>query len=591
MTTNNEKNKNGGNGKRKGRKDKNGKNGQNKNGNGAPLGLFDDGGLYFIPLGGSEQFGVNLNAYISGGDILAVDCGIGFADERFPGIDLLLPDPAFLEDNLENLKGFIITHAHEDHIGAMAHVWDRLRVPVYASTFTAAVLREKFKEKNLRGVPVKIVRPGDTVQIGAFSVQFVPVAHSVPDACALILETPQGRVVHSGDWNLDPYPVVGKPTDSALFKSAGDKGVLAYIGDSTNAEVPGKAGSETDVEKGLEAVFRECRGRIAITMFSSNVGRVRSIVKAAQACGREVGVLGRSLHRMIGCAAECGYLKGLPGFVAEQDLMAMPADKTVVILTGSQGEYRAALSKIARGEFRGVKLSRGDTVIYSARAIPGNERDINAVKNNLSAAGVNIITPRDTAHTIHISGHPCRDEIAEMLGWVRPALVVPVHGERVQLEAHAALALECQVPRAIVPSNGSVVRLAPGPAEIVAHIPTDVLAVDQKRIIRSDHSSIVARHKLQFSGTVHISLVLDGRGELLAAPKLGTVGLIDPSDPAELEIEDSLHDEILDLYDELDRKERLDDHFIAEEIRIGIRRFCDHLLGIKPQTSVHVLRV
>lgn len=553
--------------------------------------IFEDEGLYFIPLGGSEQFGVNLNVYVSGAEMLAVDCGIGFADERFPGIDLLLPDPAFIEQNADRLKAFIITHAHEDHIGAIAHIWDRIPVPVYASPFTAAVLREKFKEKNLRGVPLKIVKPGETVHIGAFSVQFVPVAHSVPDTCSLIIETPQGRIVHSGDWNLDPHPVVGKPTDSASFRAAGDKGVLAYIGDSTNAEVPGMAGSEADVEKGLEAVFSECDGRIAITAFSSNIGRVRSIVKAAQACGREVGVIGRSLHKMIGCAIECGYMKGLPDFVAEDDLAALPAEKTVIILTGSQGEYRAALSKIARGDFRGVKLGRGDTVIYSARAIPGNEKNINAVKNNLSAAGVNIITPRDTEHVIHVSGHPCRDEIAAMLQWVRPALVVPVHGERVQLEAHAAFALECQVPQTIVPSNGSVIRLAPGVPEVVAHVPTDVLAVDQKRIIKSDHQSIVARRKLQFTGAVHISLVLDGRGELLAAPKLETVGLIDPADQAEVEIEDNLHDEILDLFDELNKKERLDDHFIAEEIRIGIRRFCDHLLGIKPNTTVHVLRV
>ncbi|MCC6597369.1 MAG: ribonuclease J [Alphaproteobacteria bacterium] len=552
---------------------------------------LDEKALYFIPLGGSEQFGVNLNVYANRGEMLAIDCGIGFADERFPGIDLLLPDPAFLEENRDSLKAFIITHAHEDHIGAIAHIWDRLPVPVYASPFTAAILHEKFKEKNLRGVPIHTVNPGETVQIGTFSVEFVAVSHSVPDTCSLIIETPEGRIVHSGDWNLDPHPVVGAATNAKAFKDAGDKGVLAYIGDSTNAEVPGRSGSETEVERGLESVFRGCEGRIAITAFSSNIGRVRSIVKAAEACGREVGVIGRSLHRMIGCAIECGFLKGLPDFVDEKDLMALPADKVVIILTGSQGEYRAALSKIARGDFRGVRLNRGDTVIYSARAIPGNEKNINVVKNNLSASGINIITPGDTEQTIHVSGHPCREEITEMLQWVRPALIVPVHGERLQLEAHAALALDCQVPQALVPSNGSVIRLAPGTPEIVGRVPTDVLAVDQKRLIKSDHQSIVARRKLQFTGTVHISLVIDAKGELLADPRLETVGIIDPEDPAETEIEDNIHDEILDLLDELDKKELQDDHFITEEIRIGIRRFCDHLLGMKPHVSVHVLRV
>jgi len=553
--------------------------------------IFDDKALYFIPLGGSEQFGVNLNVYVSHGDMLAIDCGIGFADENFPGIDLLLPDPQFIEDHREHLKAFIITHAHEDHIGAIAHVWERFGVPIYASPFTAAILREKFKEKNIQRAPIKIVKAGEQVDIGNFKVRFVGVSHSVPDACALIIDTPDGCFVHSGDWNLDPTPVVGAPTDPHFFKEAGDRGVIAYIGDSTNAEVPGTAGSEATVEKGLEAVFKDCTGKIAITMFSSNIARVRSIVKAAESTGRKVVVIGRSLHRMIGCAVDCGYLKGLPDFAKEEDLHHLPSEKVVMIVTGSQGEYRAALSKIARGDFRGVKLGRGDTVIYSARAIPGNEKNINVVKNNLSAAGIQIITPRDTKEIIHVSGHPCRDEIAEMLSWIRPAVVVPVHGERVQLEAHAALALDCQVPRTIVPSNGSVIRFSKGTAEIVDHVQTDVLAVDLKRIIKSDHQSIVARRKLQFTGAVHVSLAVDGRGDLCGNPKLETIGLVDLDNPEDADISAQLHDEILDLFEEMDDEGRLDDRFIMEEMRIGIRQFCQHFFGMKPKTTVHVLRV
>jgi ribonuclease J len=553
--------------------------------------LFTDDALYFVPLGGAEQFGVNLNVYIARGDMLAVDCGIGFADDTFPGIDLLLPDPEFLEEYREYLKGVIITHAHEDHIGALPHLWERLACPIYASPFTAAVLQEKFKERNLRKVPITIVQPGDTVKIGNFKVQFVPVSHSVPDTCSLIIEAPDGRIVHSGDWNLDPHPVVGKVTDSSAFKAAGDKGVLAYIGDSTNAEVNGRAGSESDVEKGLEAEFKKCKGKIAVTTFSSNIGRIRSIAKAAQACGRQVAVVGRSLHRMIGCAIDCGMLRDVPDFVNLEDLGYIPDDKVVLIVTGSQGEYRAALAKIARGDFRDVKLKRGDTVIFSARAIPGNEKSINQVKNNLSAAGMNIITPRDTKNIIHVSGHPCRDEIQEMLQWIRPQLVVPVHGERVQLDAHAAFARECQVPQTIVPSNGSVIRLAPGKPELIAHIPTDVLAVDQKRLIKADHQSISARRKLQYTGAVHISLAVDDRGEVLGKIKLETVGLIDDATAGEEQIEEQIHEEILALLEELTWEERRDDHFIAEELRIGIRRFCQHILGMKPSTTVHVLRV
>jgi ribonuclease J len=553
--------------------------------------IFSEDALYFIPLGGSEQFGVNLNVYVAHGDMLAIDCGIGFADDTFPGIDLLLPDPEFIEEYRDHLRGVIITHAHEDHIGALPHLWERFACPIYASPFTAAVLREKFQERNLRKVPIKVIKPGDKVKIGQFSVEFVPVSHSVPDTCALIVETPEGRIVHSGDWNLDPNPVVGRPTQAAPFRSAGDAGVLAYIGDSTNAEVEGRAGSESDVEMGLEAEFRKCTGRIAITTFASNVGRIRSIARAAEACGRKVAVVGRSLHRMIGCAHDCGLLNDVQEFITEEEAMAMARHEVVLIATGSQGEYRAALAKIARGDFRGVKLTPGDTVVFSARAIPGNEKSINQVKNNLSAAGMKIVSPRDTRNVIHVSGHPCRDEIQEMLQWVRPQVVVPVHGERVQLEAHAAFAKQCQVPETIVPNNGSVIRLAPGKAKIVDHIPTDILAVDQKRIIKADHQSIAARRKLQYTGVVHVSMAMDDRGELLGRPKLETVGLIDEKSEGDEHIERQLQEEIMALLDELTWEERLDDHFIAEEMRIGIRRFCQHILGMKPKATVHVLRV
>lgn len=552
--------------------------------------IFSEDGLFFVPLGGSEQFGVNLNVYVCNGEMLAVDCGIGFADDRFPGIDLLLPDPDFLEQHRDELKGIIITHAHEDHIGAMPYIWERLQCPIYASPFTAEVLRRKFEERNLN-VKINIVEPGQEAKIGSYAVQFVAVSHSVPDTCSLIINTAQGQVVHSGDWNLDPAPVTGKPTDAEAFKAAGKAGVLAYIGDSTNSEVNGRSGSEADVAVGLEAEFKKCHGKIAVTTFSSNIGRIISIAKAAEACDRRVAVIGRSLHRMIGCAHDCGLLNDIPDFISEDDLGYLPDDKMVVICTGSQGEYRAALAKIARGDFRGLKFNPGDTVIFSARAIPGNETAINVVKNNLSAGGVNIVSPRDTKNIIHVSGHPCRDEIAEMLKWLRPKLVVPVHGERVQLDAHADFANDCQVPQTLVPSNGTVIRLAPGVPEVIDHIETEVLAVDQKRIIKADHQSISARRKLQYTGTVHVSMALDERGEVLGRIKLETVGLLDLTNAGEEHIEDNLEKEILDILDDMTWEDRMDDHFIQEELRIGVRRFCDHLLGIKPKTSVHVLRV
>ncbi len=546
--------------------------------------------LCFIPLGGSEEFGINLNVYAYKDKLLAVDCGLGFADKRFPGIDLLLPDPQFLEDNMDRLEGLIITHAHEDHIGAVAHLWPRLRCPVFCSPFTGAVLNHKLKEAGLtRDVNVQILRPDKNgKKLGPFKVQAINVAHSVPDTRALVIETELGRVVHSGDWNLDPKPVIGKPTDAEAFKEAGEQGVLAYIGDSTNSGVPGRAGSESDVEEAFKKLFPDCKGRIAVTMFASNVGRLRSVAMAAQHAGRSVALLGRSLHTMAAAARNCGLLDGLPDFIDADNIKDIPADNLVIAVTGSQGEPRAALSRIAKGERRDIELNRGDTVIFSARPIPGNEKEINTVKNNLVAGGIKVITPDNTDYKIHVSGHPCRDEIIEMYQWVKPQIVVPVHGERTMLESQAALACECQIPHVIVPNNGSVIKLAPGTPETVDHIETGILAVDQMRLLPSDHASISARRKLQFTGAAHITLVMNGRGELEKDPLVSTEGLCDPDED---DLEDKMIEEIYEILDDMSWEEREDDNFVSEEIRIGMRRFCAHVLGLKPKTSVHLVRV
>ena len=544
-------------------------------------------GLHFIPLGGSEQFGVNLNVYTCDGDLLAVDCGIGFANEYHPGIDLLLPDPGFIEDNQKNLKALIITHAHEDHVGAVAYLYSRFNCPIYTTPVTAVVLEAKLKEANVKNAQINVCQPLDWIKAGKFRVQFIPVSHSIPDTSSLLIETSYGQVLHSGDWNLDPAPVIGYATDSAPFKAAGDEGVLAYIGDSTNSEVPGRSGSESVIEGGLEREFRKCKGRAAVTIFSSNIGRVISIARAAQKCGREVGVVGRSLHNMIDAAVRCGYLGDIPEFLSEDDIYDYPPDKLVLLVTGSQGEPRSALAKIARGEFRDVELTVGDTVIFSARPIPGNESAINVVKNNLIAGGVRVVTPSDTDSQIHVSGHPCRDEISDMLSWVRPKLVIPVHGERMQLDAQAKFAQSKNIP-AIVPNNGSVIKIAPGIQEVVDHIETGLLAVDQKRIISANHGSISERRKLQYSGVIHVSIAVNEQGKVMGKPKIDTVGLFDESE--ERFIKD-LHNEIKELLDDMTWEERVNDHFLGEELRIGLRRFVDHLLGIKPKTTVHVIRV
>lgn len=548
--------------------------------------------FYFLPMGGSEQFGVNFNLYAYEGKWLAVDCGIGFADWRLPGIDIMLPDPSFLEKRKKNLAGMIITHAHEDHIGAVPHLWPRLRCPIYCTPFTAAVLEKKFSEfPACRDAEITIIEPGVAEKIGPFSIDFLPVAHSIPDAVSLLITTKVGTIVHSGDWNLDPKPPVGWKTDEKAFKAAGKSGVMAYIGDSTNAEVPGHAISESDVQKGMAEVIKGCEARVAVTMFASNVGRIHSIAKAAEACGRRVAVAGRSMINMIAAARRCGYLDDVAPFVDLEDAMAFPEDKILYIVTGSQGEGRAALSKIARGEYRDIRLSAGDTVIFSSRKIPGNERDIIDVKNHLVASGIKVITPGNTKARIHVSGHPYRDEIKDMFSWVKPESVIAVHGEISMLKAQEEIARSQGVKNVIVPHNGSVIRLAPGKTEIVDHVTSGVLAVEPKRILPVDHAGIVERRKLQFTGAVHVSLVLNESGALLDDPQMTIIGLSDESYPGDQALEDELYDEIEDILEDMEKVDRRDDHAVHEEVRIGVRRLVHVLFGMKANVTVHVMRV
>ena len=440
---------------------------------------FDPKELVFIPLGGAEQFGANLNVYGYQGKWLAIDCGIGFADDYHPGVDILLPDPQFLEERRDNLAGLIITHAHEDHVGGVAHLWPRLKCPIYCTEFTANILKHKLAENpECKNAKVHIIDLHKEFKIGPFTSTFIPVTHSIVESSAVLIKTDLGNVFHSGDWNLDPAPVIGDPIDGKMFQNIGEKGVLAYIGDSTNAGVDGFSGSESDVEKGLSAVFKECKQRIVVTMFASNIGRIRSICMAAQKNGRNVAVLGRSLHRMIGAAKACGYLDDVQDFIDEKDIQTIPRDKLLVIATGSQGEARAQMARIARGDNKFIKLEEGDDVIFSARPIPGNEKEIIFVQNRMAGSNIKVTTSKNTPHCIHVSGHPARDEIKQMYDWLNPKIVIPVHGERTMIEDQAQLARDCQISQAIPPRNGSVIKLAPGKAEIIDHVETGLLAVE-----------------------------------------------------------------------------------------------------------------
>lgn len=558
--------------------------------------FFDDfkpDEFVFIPLGGSEQFGVNLNVYGYQGKWLAIDCGLGFADDHFPGVDILLPDPAFLEERRKDIVGLVITHAHEDHIGALPYLWSRLKCPIYCTRFSAAVLRQKMSEaEDAKGMVIHEISADNKVKLDPFTLTFVGMCHSIPDAVGVAIETDVGRVIHSGDWNDDQTPVLGQRTNREALKAMGRDGVLAYIGDSTNSDKPGHTRSEVEVEKGLEDEFKTCDGKIVVTVFASNIARIQSICRAARASGRHVGLVGRSLHRMYAAARESGFLKNIPDPISEADLARLPDRKQVLIATGSQGEPRAALARIARNDFEGVTVGRGDTVIFSSFAIPGNETKINQVQNNLLLRNVRVVTARSTPNFIHTSGHPCRADVADMMDWVKPRIVVPVHGERIQLEAQASLAREKEVPFVIIPENGSVIKLHPEHPEVLGKVEARVLAVEPSRIVADDHSGLSERRKLQVSGALHITAAVTRKGRLVAPLQISGIGLFDHGDPEDVQLLRDLEDELQTRVEDLqDEAQAGDMNFLSEELRIGARRVVNAALGFKPKTTVHIVLI
>ncbi len=546
--------------------------------------------LYFVPLGGAEQFGVNFNLYGLNDNWLIVDCGIGFADHSLPLVDIVLPDPQFVEERADKIVGLLITHAHEDHIGAVPHLWERLGCPpVYCTQFAAEILKAKNNEKGIARMPIHIVDTGKSVDLSPFAVDFVHVAHSIPDTAALRIRTKLGNILHSGDWHLDPTPAFGTVTEQAVFEKIGDEGVLAYVGDSTNSGVVSVRHGEKTVEEGMTDQFREIEGRIAVTIMASNVGRLHSIAKAAKAVGRSCVLIGRSLHRMLSVARHCGYMLDIDNIITQEEAYVKGPSKVVLVLTGSQGETNAALPRIARGEMRGVKLGDGDTVIFSARAIAGNEVDINQVINNLVSARVKVITPDTSRHIIYASGHPYRDEVREMLNWVRPQIVVPVHGERAQLESQAELARELHVPHVIVPQNGSVIKLAPGTPEVVAHVETGTLAVEPSRVVSTSHKGLQQRRKLQYTGAMHISIALDRRGKLAADPHVTSVGIIDPQAQGEDSFDADMAMEVEDVLADMNARDLQDPTAVAEILTSALRSTVYKTFGFKPKITVHVM--
>lgn len=544
--------------------------------------------LLFLPLGGAGEIGMNLNLYHYAGQWLMIDLGITFGDERTPGIDVITPDPKFIVERRAQLQGLVLTHAHEDHIGAVPYLWPQLRCPLYATPFTASVLRRKLREAGLeKEVVIQEIPLSGKFTVGAFELELITLTHSIPEPNAVVVRTPAGTVLHTGDWKLDPTPLIGATADEAALRRVGDEGVLALIGDSTNVFVEGESGSENDVREALDRLLPTFRNRVAVTCFASNIARLETIAKVAARHGRHAALVGRSLWRMDEAARENGYLTDLPPFVREDDIGYLPKDAILLICTGSQGEPRSALARIARHEHAHIVLERGDAVVFSSRQIPGNEKSIASLQNMLARDGIDIITDAD--HPIHVSGHPARDELAEMYRWIRPRLAIPVHGEERHLHEHAKLAESCQVPKAVVPRNGTIIRLAPGPAQIIAETHAGRLGLDGVRLIPMDHGAVRDRHKLMHSGAALVTVVVDPAGNLLGQPRLTAPGLLEAeTDQSAIT---ALEQGVAEALEDLPAPLRRDDTALEEKARLTIRRAFFQLMGKKPRTTVHVVRV
>ena len=545
-----------------------------------------DNELLFTALGGLGAIGMNFYAYGHKGKWLIVDFGIGFAGDDIPGVDIILPDPTFLEERKNDIAGLVITHAHEDHLGALAYLYDRIDCPIYATQFTANVASHKLKDGGHNPDKcMNVIDAGAKFKVGPFDLEFIDLTHSIPEPQGLIIRTNAGLVLHTGDWKFDDAPLIGNVSDKDKLKAIGDEGVLAIVGDSTNVMTKGHSESEGDVRVGMEKVIASLSGKIAVTCFASNVARVESIALAARANGRKVALAGRSLWRMVGCAKDAGYLQNCPELYEADEVKHLADDEVVYICTGSQGEWRAALARVARGEHRDVKLGDNDTVIFSARAIPGNEKSIGDIQNMLVVEGVHIITAKDAM--IHASGHGARDEIRAMYDLIKPRFAIPMHGEALHLARHGQLAEDSGVEEAHILDNGILVSIGQEGINEVDEVYVSSFAMDGDKITATDSAAVRQRRKMAHGGLVVATAVVDKEGHLLTSPQITAEGI--PL-PAQAERE-----EMLQLaekaVDKMSNKDKVRDEAVSEVLRRSIRRYLFSATGKKPQVKVHLVRV
>jgi ribonuclease J len=538
--------------------------------------------LLFCALGGSGEIGMNVNLYGCQGQWLMVDLGLTFADPGYPGVDLILPDLEFIENQQDRLAGIILTHGHEDHIGALPYLAHDLKVPLYATPFTAGLIAGKLEEEGLTGhVPLHIIEREGTVELGPFKVRFVALAHSIPEGNGLLIETPHGRVFHTGDWKLDETPVLAQPSSTETLKAIGDSGVLALVCDSTNVFQEEPSGSEAGVYDGLREQVEKAAGRVVITTFASNAARLDTIGRVALETGRRVCVAGRSLDRILRVAQATGYLRDFPPPVRFDEAMRLPRSEVVIIATGGQGEPRAALGRIATGNHE-LKLAEGDTVIFSSKIIPGNEVSIGKIMDALSDLGVLIVTERQ-AH-VHVSGHPGRPELAAMYEWIRPEVIVPVHGEARHLAEHARFGRSQGIPKAVVQKDGDLIRLAPGEPKKIDEVRVGRFVLDGDMILPADGSTITERRRISVNGLVTVALPVGRDGKLSGEPHIRPFGV---------PVEEDRDDFIADATDSATRAFQAggDEERQREAVRLAVRRCATAWTGKKPLVEVMLIRV
>ena len=544
-------------------------------------------GLVFVPLGGAEEIGMNLNLYGLEKKWLMIDLGVAFGEDRLPGIDTIMPDPQFIVDHREDLLGLVLTHGHEDHLGAVKYLWPRLRCPIYATPFTAELLHSKLSETNFRDeVGVTKVSLGERFSIGPFDLEFITTTHSIPEPNAIVLRTKLGTVVHTGDFKIDRQPVIGETFDSGALSRIGDEGVLAVVCDSTNVFEEKESGSESLLGDTFDKIIAETEGIVGVTTFASNVARIQTVVEAAIRNDRHAVLIGRSLVRTVQVARAAGYLSELPDFISEKDVGLLPRDKVLLICTGSQGEPRGALSRISYGQNRNIEFKSGDTIIFSSKIIPGNEKAIGRLQNQLSVLGVDVVTERDAL--VHVSGHPSRVELAEMYALTRPEVAIPVHGERRHIAEHAKLAKELQIPEAIEVNNGSLVLLAPGKARVIDEVQSGKLALNGSQVVSVDSTLIKERKKLMHEGLISLTLLVDSTGDLKKAPNFITRGVLDDTNMDAIK---DLAVIVRDSLEEFAQKIIECDDLLVKEMKRVLRKVMRNKWGSRPEIIVEVMRI